>query len=156
MIAGCIVATGCHQKSDVRQTALFPESNEVPNWTRTAETRIIEADDLWQYLDGEADIFVQAGVVRTLAGNYRYRNTTDAVADVYVMKSPEGAAKVFKGEPAGDSQPVAIGEAARLYSGSLTFYKGSYFVRVVAYKPGVEIASALTELARGIEKRLAP
>jgi hypothetical protein len=156
IVAASIVAAGCSRKSEVKPVSFFPESNEVAGWTRAADTRTFEADNLWQYIDGDADRYVQAGVVRTLTADYRYQNTTDAVADVYVMKSAEGATKIFEGEPARDSQPVTIGEAARLYGGSLTFHKGPYFVRLVAYKSGAEIGNALRELARGIEKRLAP
>jgi formate hydrogenlyase subunit 6/NADH:ubiquinone oxidoreductase subunit I len=133
----------------------FPESNEVAGWSK-AETRTFAAEDLWQYIDGAADRYIQAGVVRTLATDYRYQNRVDAVADVYVMKTAEGARKVFESEPDMNSRSIPLGEAGRLYGASLTFRKGSYFVRLVAYQPEPRIGSALTELARGIGKRLNP
>ncbi len=149
-----LVALGCGGKQAAAPASFFPASNEVSGWTKSADTRTFEADNLWQYIDGDADRYVQAGVVRTLTSDYRYQNAIDAVADVYVMKEAEGANKIFEGEPAKESQQIFVGDAGRLYSGSVTFRKGPYFVRVVAYKSGPEIATALTELARSIARRL--
>jgi hypothetical protein len=70
------------------------------------------------------------------------------------MKGAAGARKVFESEPEAGSQPVALGEAGRLYGASLTFRKGPHFVRLVAYQADPRIGTALGELARGIETRL--
>ncbi len=95
-------------------------------------------------------------MVRTLAADYRYRDKVDAVADIYVTKDAEGARKIFEFESAAGSKPVALGQEGRLYGASLTFRKGPYFVRLVAYQQDPRIAEALVELARGIEKKLVP
>ena len=153
-IAVLLAAAGCGNKPAATATSFFPESNEVSGWTKGAETRTFTAENLWQYIDGDADRYVQAGAVRTLTSDYRYLNSTDAVADVYVMKEAAGATKIFEGEPAKDSMPASVGDAARLYGGSLTFRKGPYFVRLVAYKSSPEVAAALSELARGIANKL--
>jgi hypothetical protein len=76
----------------------------------------------------------------------------DANADVYVMKSAQGAQKVFEAEPAMGSTPLAIGDAGRLYKGSVTFRKGAYFVRLVAL--GECPPEALAALAKGIGGRI--
>jgi len=124
---------------------------EINGWRQTGQTRTFEAENLYRHIDGAAEKYIQAGVGRTLVTDYRYQNRIDAVAEVYVMKSSEGARSVFESEPELGSQPVKIGDAARLYGASLTFRRGVYFVRLVAYQPGSE----LTSLARGIEAGLA-
>ena len=73
-----------------------------------------------------------------------------------MMKAAAGARKIFESEPEVGSQPVALGEAGRLYGASLTFRKGPRFVRLVAYQSDPRIGTALCELARGIETRLGP
>jgi hypothetical protein len=132
----------------------FPESNSVQGWVKTGETRTFEASHLWEYIDGDADKYIQAGVVNTLTSDYRFNDKVDATADVYVMGKPEGAKKIYDSESAAESQPVGIGEAGRLSKGSLTFHQGPYFVRVVAYEDSAEVAKALTELARAVSSRL--
>ena len=132
----------------------FPESGEVLGWSKSGETRTFDADNLWQYLNGGADKYVRAGLEKTLTADYRYQNQTDAVADVHVMRAPEGARSLFDSEPSTGGQSVQLGDAARLYEASLTFRKGPYFVRLVAYQSAPEVGKALLALGRAIEGKL--
>lgn len=148
-----VMALGCSSKSDWKTPMLFPETNEVPGWSK-GETRTFEASRLWEYIDGDADRYIQAGVLRTLTTDYRYRDKIEAVADIYVMKAPEGARKIFDSESSVGSQPLQLGDSARLFPATLTFRKGAYFVRLVAYQEDPEVGKALTELAGAIERKL--
>src|ERR1035438_339803 len=57
-----------------------------------------EAVDLWKYVDGDAERYLRAGVRRTLTANYRYADTVEAVADIHLMETPQGAASIFESE----------------------------------------------------------
>jgi len=134
----------------------FPDSGEVRDWTKSEATRTFAADSLWEYVNGDAEKYLQAGVVRTLTSPYKFRNRIDAVADVYYMKAPEGARRIFEFESAAGSRDAGVGDASRLYGSSLTFRKGACFVRLTAYEQAPEVAAGLTELARAIERKLNP
>jgi hypothetical protein len=153
VIVALFLAQACGPKPVSGPAAFFPQTNEVPGWSK-AETRTFEADRLWEYIDGDADRYIQAGVDRTLTTDYRYHDKVEAVADIYVMKAPEGARKIFDAESSVGSQPAQIGDAARLFQSSVVFRKGPYFVRLVAYQEDPEMGKALTELARAIEQKL--
>ncbi len=153
-IAMVSLALGCARKPGPRPATLFPESNEVPGWSKTGETRTFDAANLWQYINGDAEKYLQAGVERTLTAGYRYQDKFDAVADIYVMASPQGAGKVFDSESSVGSQATELGDAGRLYGASLTFRKGPYFVRLVAYGEAPEVGKALLQLGRAIEGKL--
>jgi len=145
---------GCRAKAPAVTADFFPESNSVQGWVKSSGTRTFEASRLWEYIDGDADKYIQAGVVKTFTSDYRFNNKVDATADVFVMAKPEGARKIYDSESAAESQSVGIGEAGRLSKGSLAFHQGPYFVRVVAYEDSPEVAKALTELARAVSSRL--
>ena len=134
--------------------SLFPETGVVAGWSKTGETRTFEAQNLWQYIDGDADRYVQAGVEKTQTQDYRYQGKTDAVADIYVMRGPDGARKILESESAVGSQPLQLGDSGRSYGASLTFCRGRYFVRLVAYQETPQVAEALVELGSGIDARL--
>jgi hypothetical protein len=145
---------GCRAKSPSAAADFFPPSNSVQGWVKSSETRTFESSHLWEYIDGDADKYIQAGVVKTLTSDYRFNNRVDATADVFVMAKPDGAKKIYDAESAAGSQPVDIGEGGRLSKGSLTFHQGPYFVRVVAYEDSPEVAKGLTGLARAFSSRL--
>jgi len=134
----------------------FPESGDAPGWTKVGETRLFESADLWKYVDGDAERYLRAGVRRTLTANYRYADTVEAVADIHWMETPRGAASVFESESSAGSRPVALGDAGRSYGQSLTFHRGAFFVRLVAYQDTPQTERALIGLGQAIERRVAP
>jgi len=149
-----VLAVSCGPKPRSGPTALFPKSGEVPGWSQNGETRTFEAGNLWQYNDGDADRYVQAGVERLLTADYRYQGKTDAVADIYIMKNAAGAKTMLESESEVGSQTVRVGTAGRLYGTSVTFRQGRYFVRLVVYEEAPEMSQALVELGRGIQPKL--
>ena len=153
-LALCL-APACRPKPSSQPPALLPETNEVPGWSKTDQTRTFEAERLWEYIDGDAEKYLQAGVAKTLTADYRYQDKFEAVADLHIMKTPEGARKILDSEATAESQRLELGDAAQLTRGSVKFRKGPYFVRLVAYQEAPEADKALTELARAIENKLA-
>jgi len=154
VLAACALLAGCSVKSGARTAALFPESNEVPGWSKVGETRTFKAADLWQYIDGDAEKYIRAGVQETLTANYSYQGSLDAAGDIHVMATAEGPRQVMNSEPSEEGRPVELGDSGRLYGASLVFRKGPYFVRLVAYKQSPEAGKVLVELARGIVRKL--
>lgn len=154
VIAIASLTLGCKAKSGPMQATLFPESGEVSGWAKSGQVRTFEAGNLWEYIDGDAEMYIQAGVKKTLTSDYRYRNKFDAVADIYQMSAPAGAQKMFSAESSAESQPVQLGDEARLYKSSLVFRKGMYFVRLTAYEESPGVSKGLVDLARAIESRL--
>ena len=126
----------------------------VEGWSKSGETRIFPSQHLFEYIDGDAERYLKAGVEQTLTSDYRYRDKIDAVADVFIMKNAAGATEVFESQPANGSEWVQVGDAARIYPGTLMFRKGRVFVRLVAYASGPEIQSALLSLARSIGDKI--
>jgi len=144
------------QRAVLTKAALpaLPASDDAAGWEKTGVTRSFDAANLWQYLDGGADKYVNAGLVVAVTAPYRSRAGCDAVADLYVFAGTAGAARVFDSEPAAGSAPLALGDAARLSAATLTFRKGRSLVRLIAYSQGPEVADALTALGRAIAPNL--
>ena len=127
---------------------------EAPGWTRLGDTRTFSASKLYEYIDGEADKYVQLGVKQTVTADYRHRSGLEAKADVFVMSAGLGPRQLLGAEPGADTRGVSLGEAARVHASSLAFRKGRYFVRVVAFGDGVKVPVQLVDLARAIDQNL--
>lgn len=152
----CIAVLGtvaCSHKTDVR-TSPFPDSNEVAGWVRSGDMRTFSADDLWKYIDGDAERYLKAGVWSVSTADYKFRDKYDAVADIYTLESSSGAAKIFESEPAADSQSAHLGDESRLFGQSLIFRRGPSIVRITAYQASPETQADLLALGKGIEQRL--
>jgi hypothetical protein len=149
-IAVVAAGTGCKKKD----FDPFPASGAVTGWEKSSDTRVFAAKDLWQYIDGDAEQYLQAGVVSTSTSEYKFQNQLEAVVDVYAMGDSAGARKILETGQTSDGKKVQIGDAAIAYEQSVTFRKGPYLVRIVGYENGPGTQQALVLLAHGIEARL--
>ncbi len=149
-IAFAIVSVGC-KKMVVDP---FPATGAVTGWEKSGDTRVYAAKELWQYIDGDAEQYLQAGVVSTSTSDYKYRNQLEAVVDVFTMGNAAGARKILEAGRSNDSQSVQIGDSGIAYAQSVSFRKGRYLVRIVGYENGPGTQEALIALAHGVEGKL--
>ena len=145
-IAGTLVCTGCKKKA----VDPFPATNSVAGWEKTSDTRTYAAKDLWQYIDGDAEQYISAGVVSTATSDYKYQGKLEAVVDVYTMSDSAGATKILDAGQTKDAKSVQLGDAGIAYAQS----KGPYLVRIVAYESTPDGPQALGSLAHGVEAKL--
>ncbi len=144
------VSAGCKKKA----VDPLPPSGAVAGWEKSSDTRVYEAKDLWQYIDGDAEQYIAAGVVSTSTSDYKYQNQLDAVVDVYTMGDSAGARKILESGDSSGGKNMQVGDAGIAYGQSVIFRKGPYLVRIVAYDTTPGTQQALLALAHGIEARL--
>jgi hypothetical protein len=152
VIASLFVAagTGCKKA----KTNPFPASDAVTGWQKASETRVFAAKDLWQYIDGDAEQYIQAGVISTSTSDYKYQGQLEAVVDVHTMGDAAGAGKILEKGQTSDAKNVQVGDAGIAYAQSVIFRKGPYLVRIVAYESTPDTPQALLALAHGIEAKI--
>ncbi len=149
VIFAAAAGTGCKKKGPDP----FPASGAIAGWEKTGETRTYAAKDLYQYIDGDAEEYISAGVVSTSTSDYKYKGQLEATVDVHTMASAEGARKILE-TGTKDAKPVQLGDAGVAYAQSIIFRKGNSLVRIVAYESTPDTPQALLALARGVEAKL--
>ena len=156
LLGACLTFVGavaCTGRPDSQATP-FPSTQEVAGWVRTGDIRTFQAADLWKYIDGEAERYLNADVRSVSTADYRFRDKLDAVVDIYTMGSESGVKKIMESESAPGAETIQLGDACRLFGQSMVFRKGPYLVRITAYESSPEMPPALLALARGVESRL--
>ena len=149
-VVGLFQLPGCKKHS----ANPFPASGEIPGWQKNGASRSFEAKDLWQYIDGDSEQYVRAGVVSTATADYNYQSRLEAVVDVHTMSNADGARRILENGQGGDAKPVQLGDGGVAYAQSITFRKGVYVVRIVAYQSYADGPEALMALAHGVESKL--
>jgi hypothetical protein len=150
VLLAAVAATGCKKKN----ADPFPASGAVAGWDKTSDTRVFAAKDLWQYIDGDAEQYISAGVVSTSTSDYKYQGQLEAVVDVYTMNDAAGARKILETGQSKDAKAIQLGDAGVAYAQSVIFRKGPHLVRIVAYESTPDTPQALLALARGVEAKL--
>ena len=149
ILAVTAIGTGCKKKA----ADSFPNSGAITGWEKTSETRTYAAKDLYQYIDGDAEQYISAGVVSTSTSDYKYQGQLEATVDVHTMGSAEGARKILE-TGTKDAKPIQLGDAGVGYAQSIIFRKGTSLVRIVAYESTPDTPQALLALAHGVEAKL--
>jgi hypothetical protein len=145
-----LASSGCKKKA----ANPFPASGSVSGWEKSSETRTFEPKNLWQYIDGDSEQYIQAGVVSTSTSDYKYQGKLEAVVDVYTMGGPDGAQTILERGQTKEAKTVQVGDEGLQYAQSVTFRKGRYLVRIVAYEASATTEQALLNLAHGVEANL--
>jgi hypothetical protein len=149
-----VIATGATTGCKKSRANPFPASGAVAGWEKSSETRTFEPKDLWQYIDGDSEQYIQAGVVSTSTSDYKYKGQLEAVVDVYTMGDPHGAQTILERGQTKDAKTITLGDQGLQYAQSVTFRKDAHLVRIVAYQSNTETPQALVALAHGIEAGL--
>ena len=150
LISIAAVSSGCKK----RQVDAFPASGTVSGWAKTGDTRVFDAKNLYQYIDGDAEEYIAAGVISTSTSDYTYQGGLEATVDVHTMGNAAGAAKILETGQTKDAKSIQLGDAGIAYAQSIIFRKGPYLVRIVAYDSTPDTPQALLALAHGVEAKL--
>ncbi len=128
----------------------FPE---VEGWTQAGEVLTYNADNLWEYINGAAELFVEYGVQACKTVDLSSGEVTVSV-DLYHMASPLGAFGVYRRESAGDdiSLPGAV-VAALSPPYQALLVKGSTYAKVNVFEGELTEATA-RELLEGLARSL--
>jgi hypothetical protein len=133
----------------------LPADGELPGWSRVTEPEYYVADNLWDYINGQADFFIDYGFLRVDAAEYRKdQESSSVVLEVYRMGRPQEAFGIFAAERTSEDRPFEIGGGAYLGANVLGFWQGEHYVKLTSFDEGPTIKPQLIDLAEKISSRL--
>ena len=122
-------------------------------WTRTGPLVRYTPDNLFEYINGEAEGVIPYGLRAVTQGTYR-RGEAESVVDIYDMGSAEGAFGLFRSHSSVGATRVGVGTEGVADEARVEFWQGRYYV--AAAVPSPEAAKAVLALARGVAADLPP
>jgi len=147
--AMCAQRTAEQDSNHQEMVKLVPEP--LPADTAVKYKAFYGPDNLYEYMDGAADIFVLYGV-RTLLHLELRAKAADITADVFDMGSPDTAFGVYAAERSPDFHFIAMGAEGYQYEGMLNFLQDRYYVKLLGFGDGVD--AELESLARELSARI--
>jgi len=129
MLALLLVVVSVPLVSCGAEKSEFPE---IEGWTRVGAMSQYDADNLWEYIDGAAEMFVDYDVQTCRTADLTSGDVTVTV-DLYDMGTPLNAFGVYKQESAGDGVQLADAvEAVIAPPYQALLLKGATYVKVNA------------------------
>lgn len=132
---------------DCHAGIILPDDNFVVGWTTSGKTLRFIGNDLYNYIDGGAELFLEFGFKELLVQGYRQKGR-EMVLEVYQMDSPEAALGIYLMK-CGEETPIEKIDARN--SGNkyqFTIVKGSYFIQVNSFAGDEKLIPIMRELSR--------
>ena len=130
---------------------LLPAADAVSGWQMREAARAYNPQNLYEYIDGNADLFLSYGFVDVAVGDYAPTSGEGWISvDVYKMGAPLNAFGIFGSEKAEGVKALPLGTQGYQSAGLIAFWKGQYYVKVSLVE-GSDSAAAqkMAEVAAG-------
>lgn len=138
------------------EKTLLPPSGFSPGWILEGPIKKYSADDLFEYINGEAELYLQHGFQDLVSGFYlNERNEKQGLsADLYRMASPLEAFGIYARYRGMGVRIVAVGMEGFVSAAQMMFCQGRYFVQLNASGTASLPAGVFLALARAISALL--
>jgi hypothetical protein len=131
---------------------LLPKSPGVVGWQLVGDYYHYLPDNLYNYINGAADLFVSYGFVKLAGAEYAPGSgmQENAIIDIYDMENKLNAFGVFQSKRDPESKSHTIGSGAFGSERYVFFYKDRYYVEIQAYLSASKEKGIPVKLARKV------
>jgi hypothetical protein len=133
------------------QESLFPS---VTGWKLSNESRVYDANDLWDIIDGAADLYLEYGFVDLHRARYTTENNREVKAELYRHRDAENAFGIYAAERSPENNFIAVGSQGYQQTSILNFVAGEFYVKLSSRQSDPASAGDLLAIAKGMEKQL--
>ncbi|MBW2221850.1 MAG: hypothetical protein JRF22_04905 [Deltaproteobacteria bacterium] len=131
---------------------LLPQSPGVVGWQLVGNYYHYLPNNLYNYINGAADLFVSYGFVKLAGAEYAPRagEQENAIIDIYDMGNKLNAFGVFQSKRDPESKSFKIGTGAFGSEKYIFFYKDRFYIEVQAYLSASKDKDIPLKLARKV------
>lgn len=150
-ICCAFVITGVTMGSATSElSSLLP--SEVNGWKAISKDSVYNRTTLYDYIDGGAELYLSYGFKEVINRTYRKQGQPDMVVDIFDMTTSSNAFGVFSQSM--EMIDKSFGQGSQVSKGLILFWKGHYYISILAHPETDESKKALLGLAATIGKSI--
>jgi hypothetical protein len=130
---------------------LFPE---IKGWKLTIEETVYTPNNLWDVIDGAADLFLEYNFVDLHIGRYQKSADLEIKVELYRHKSAVDAFGMYSQERYPDYHFIDLGTQGYVEKGALNFLCGDYYIKISTVQSEKAAQDGLMTIGEALEKRL--
>lgn len=131
-----------------------PYFPRFPGWTFSPSETVYVPDNLWDLIDGAADVYLEYNFVDLHLGTYAKGENTEIRVEIYRHATPADAFGMYAQERNPKHSFMSIGVQAYREEGILNFLTGTYYVKIMTHQRGQNMLEAMTAIAKGVNDQL--
>lgn len=131
---------------------ILPDADTFENWTLEFGIEHYTPDNLYEYINGEAELYNDYGFTEMITAYYTQSDGGDAAiaVDIYDMGTPLSAFGIYSSYRRPGLEFDEIGKEAIVSGANIRFYKNQYFIQVNGNSVEPEIAAAAKRMAESV------
>lgn len=130
---------------------LFPA---IDGWAIVKEGTVYTPDNLWDFIDGAAELYLAYGFVDLNIAEYRKPGVADIRVELYRHKSTPDAFGIYSQERNPEYRFIDIATEGYTEEGVLNFLCGIYYVKISTHQQGEVVRTATLSIGREVERHL--
>ncbi len=130
---------------------LLPD--HVEGWVNEYEDQNYDKDNLYEYIDGGAELFLSYGFQEVFTRTYNKPDQPDIVVDIFDMGTSYNAYGIFSYSR--ENEERTIGQGSQYVPGLLLFWKYRFYISILFSPETEESKHAAFQIARHIESSIA-
>jgi hypothetical protein len=130
---------------------LFPE---LDGWIKDGAPEFYAPEDLFEYINGAADLYLSFDFEQLATLSYEGGGKRSLSVDVYRHADLRNAFGIYSQEKPRTGEFLPIGTQGYYDKGTLNFFHGRHYVKIMGFSLGDEDEKILTEVATEIACRL--
>jgi hypothetical protein len=131
--------------------SLFPE---IPGWRLMEEETVYSPGNLWDAIDGAADLYLEYSFVDLHIGRYSKSDDLEIKVELYRHGSAEDAFGIYSQERNTDYHFIGLGTQGYIDKGVLNFLCGTYYVKISTFRSGKDAQDALLVIGKKVQEHL--
>jgi hypothetical protein len=135
---------------------LLPTISEMPGWQMTDNPYSYGPQNLYKYINGEAESFIAYGFVSMKGAVYSPESDKNSfiTVDIYNMGTKLNAFGMFQAKRGPETSSSKIGAASFGKDGYFVFYKQNYYVEILSFVSNDQWAKKHIVIARKVAERI--
>jgi hypothetical protein len=133
---------------------VLPKDNEVEGWTKHRPLRHYAGEDLYEYINGGAEIYHEYGFVQVVVQDYINDAGKSVSVEIYEMASPASAYGIYTFKTDSKGKWISVGSDAQLADYYMNFWKGPFLVTLTGFDETEETRAGLLDIAKSVSSRM--
>ncbi len=133
---------------------LLPPESSLPGWKLDATPETAQGIQLYQLINGGAEIYMQSGFKRAVFASYGDAEGKIINLEIYEMASQKSAMEIHQKKISPEGRKVDIGADAVLEDYYLNFHRGPFQVTLSEYDAKQKTIPMLLDMARVVAQRI--
>ncbi len=119
-------------------------------WKKSEQAKYYSQKNLSEYIDGNAELFISYNFKNLLTLSYKNEKENEITVDIFDMGNSRNAYGVFSNGREKEDGFISAEIGSEYGGGLLTFWKGRYYVSILAYPETKETKKTIREIAKNL------